>query len=300
MNRELPYMNAFGTVDISRAKTVDDALQMAGLDWEVVQRDIFDEKGNSLSPFIANVRETDDQLLGIVTKKYRVMQNNIAFDFVDNLVNDGFKFDRAGQFRDGRSIWVMGTLPETQILGDDISNNVIFVNSHDGTSGVKVMMTPIRIVCSNMMNYALREADRTWASKHTKHVYHKLEEAKYTLGLANNYMTALNEEAERLAKIKMSEAQIEDTFDRLFPIDRNKDSERKINNIELMKADFKRCYEAPDLANFKGTAYGAVQAMSDYVSHRLPNRTTANYYENSWNRLINGEPVFDKFYKAVS
>ena len=300
MNRELPYMNAFGTVDISRAKTVDDALQMAGLDWEVVQREIFDEKGNSLSPFIANVRETDDQLLGIVTKKYRVMQNNIAFDFVDNLVNDGFKFDRAGQFRDGRSIWVMGTLPETQILGDDISNNVIFVNSHDGTSGVKVMMTPIRIVCSNMMNYALREADRTWASKHTKHVYHKLEEAKYTLGLANNYMTALNEEAERLAKIKMSEAQIEDTFDRLFPIDRNKDSERKINNIELMKADFKRCYEAPDLANFKGTAYGAVQAMSDYVSHRLPNRTTANYYENSWNRLINGEPVFDKFYKAVS
>ena len=298
MDRTLPYMNAYGTVDISRANNVEDALKFAGLDWEVDSRPIFDDNGNPYPNYRANVRNDNDDLLGIVSNKYHIVQNYEAFEFVDNLVNEGFKFDRAGSFRDGRSIWVMGNLPEEKILGDDISNNVIFVNSHDGTSGVKVMMTPIRIICSNMMNYALREADRIWAVKHTGSITYKLEEAKATLGLATKYMEALNNEAERLSKIKISEAQIDAIFDKLFPIDATTTA-RKINNIAVMKDNYIHCYNAADIANFKGTVYGALQAMSDYISHKEPVRASGNYYSNRWNTLVNGDTMFDSFYKAV-
>ena len=187
-NRNLPYMNAFGTVDISSASNVDEALELSALNWDVNSKFIYDENGKPYEKFRANVRESDNKLLGIVTDKYHIIQNGDAFDFVDNLVSEGFKFERAGQFRDGKSIWVMGSLPETQILGDDISNNVVFVNSHDGSSGVKVMMTPVRLICYNMLNLALRKANRVWATKHTTGIYTKLEEAKYTLGLVNKYM----------------------------------------------------------------------------------------------------------------
>lgn len=299
MDRLLPYMNVFGTVDISSAKKVEDALALANLDWEVESRQIYNESGAPYDNYKANVRATDDKLLGIVTDRYHIVQNYDAFAFVDNLVDEGFKFDRAGQFRDGKSIWVMGTLPETQILGDDISNNVVFVNSHDGSSGVKVMMTPIRLICYNMMNLALRKADRIWATKHTGSIHTRLEEAKYTLGLVNKYMDELAIEADRLAQMKISDSEIEAIFDILFPVDKNKDSERKINNIAVIKNNFVQCYNAEDIAQFKGTVYGAINAMSDLVSHKLPARETQNFYENSWNRLINGHPDFDRFYNMV-
>lgn len=299
MNRELPYINAFGTVDISASTDMGSALILSGLDWEVKSKPLFNEDGNQYDKFRANVRESDGKLLGIVTDKYEIVQNWEAFDFVDNLISEGFKFDRAGSFRDGRSIWVMGNFPKTQILGDDISNNIVFVNSHDGSSGVKVMMTPVRLVCSNMMNLALKRANRIWATKHTRSIFSKMEEAKYTLGLANKYIEELNFEAERLAKKKITETEIEAIFDIIYPIDKNKDSERKINNISIIKDNFVQCYNESDISQFKGTAYGAINAMSDLVSHKIPTRTSENFYENSWYRLINGHSDFDKFYNLV-
>lgn len=297
--RELPYVNAFGTADISSANNIDEALEIAGLNWSVKSKDLFDENGNKFPKFTANVRETDNELLGIVTDRYRIVQNSDAFSFVNELVGEGFKFDKAGQFRDGKSIWLMGSLPETDILGDKISNNIVFVNSHDGSSGVKVMMTPVRIICSNMLNLALRKADRIWATKHTTSIYSKMEEAKHTLGLADKYMTELAVEADRMANTSISDDDIVKIFDIMFPIDYNKDSERKINNISIMRNNFVECYNESDIAKYKGTVYGAVNAMSDLVSHRLPNRESTNYYENSWNRLINGNSTLDRFYKET-
>ncbi len=298
LNRELPYINAFGTVDISTCKDVDSALITSGLNWDVQSKPLFDEMGHEYPKFRANVRETDNALLGITTESYRIVQNAEAFDFVNALADEGgFEFDRAGQFRNGAAIWLMGKLPTTQILGDDIENNLVFVNSHDGSSGVKVMMTPVRVACYNMLNLALKKATRVWAAKHTRSIYNRIEEAKYTLGLANNYMKALDEEADILANKKITEAQLEAIFDSMFPIDKNKDSERKINNVTLLKKNFFACYNESDIAQFKGTVWGAINAMADLVDHSSPTRNTADYYNNAWNKLIQGHPVLDTFYK---
>lgn len=299
MKRELPYMNAFGTADISGAATIEEALARADMNWEVESQPIFDQNGNELPKYRANMRSSDGKLLGIVTNKYQIVQNIDALNFVDSLVSEGFKFDRAGSFRDGKSIWVMGNLPDRSILGDDFSSNIVFTNSHDGTSGVKVMMTPVRLVCSNMMNLALRQATRMWASKHTGGIYGKLEEAKYTLGLAENYLDALDMEATRLSAKTLSDSEIEVILDNMFPIT-PKDSERKIRNTNEIKSAFWNCYEADDIKHFRGTSYGAINAMSDLVSHKEPARVTNNYYENSWHGLINGNVMFDTFYKKVA
>ena len=297
--RELPYINAYGTIDISSATNVDEALEMSGLNWSVESKPIFDEMGNPYDKYKMNVRDVDNFPLGITTNSYRIVQNQEAFDFVNELANDGFEFDRAGSFRDGRAIWLMGKLPQVQILGDDVDNNLVFVNSHDGSSGVKVMMTPVRVACYNMLNLALKRATRIWAAKHTRSIYNRIEEAKYTLGLANKYMQELDVEANILANKKVTEAQLEAIFDAMFPVDKNKDSERKINNVAILKKNFFACYNEADIAQFKGTAWGAINAMADLVDHSAPNRNTENYYGNAWNKLINGHPVFDTFYNAV-
>ena len=299
LTRELPYINAFGTVDISSATDVNSALSLAGLDWEVQTKAIYDEFGNEYPKFRANIKEDTNTLLGIVTDAYTVIQNAEAFDFVNNLSADGFTFDRAGQFRDGKAIWLMGKLPETSILGDKVDNNLVFVNSHDGSQGVKVMMTPIRVACYNMLNLAIKKADRIWAAKHTRHLYSKIEEARYTLGLANVYIQELQNEADVLASKKITDAQLEAIFDTMFPIDKTKDSERKINNVSILKKNFFACYNESDIAKFKGTVWGAINAMADLVDHSAPSRNTVGYYGNAWNKLITGHPTLDTFYSMV-
>lgn len=299
MNRELPYVNAFGTVDISNSSSVEEALVKADLDWNVLSKSLYDENGREYPGFRANVNERNGNLLGIVSDKYSIVQNKEAFEFVNDLTDDGFMFDKAGSFRNGKSIWIMGKFESQDILGDDIDTNVVFVNSHDGSSGVKVMMTPVRVVCANMLNLALKRAERSWTTKHTRSIYTKLEEAKYTLGLVNDYMLELRIELDRLAHIKVTDDKIEDIFDNLFPVDPLKDSERKIKNVSIMKDSFIKCYNEQDIIKYKGTAYGALNAMSDLISHKQPTRNTANYYENSWCNLVNGNIVLDNFYKAL-
>lgn len=298
LDRTMPYMR-YGTVDISSATNIKEALEMANMDWLVESRQLFNEDGEPYDGFSANVRSGDGALLGIVSDRYRVIQNEEAFNFVNDLSTEGFEFERAGVFKNGKSIWVMGHFPKETILGDEIDNNIVLVNSHDGSSGVKVMMTPIRVICANMLNLALRSAERSWNTRHTRNIYSKIEEAKHTLGLVDVYMKALSEEAERLANIKITDDKIEEIFDKLFPVDANKDSETKIRNISILKDNFIHCYDEADIAQFKGTVYGAVNAMADLVDHRVPNRQTANYYENNWNRMVNGHHLLDNFYRLA-
>src|SRR5574344_36832 len=96
--RNLPYMNAFGTVNIKSATNIDDALNLSGLDWKVNSKPLFNELAAEYEGYKANVRDIDGKLLGIVSDRYQIVQNREAFDFVDALSSEGgFEFDSAGE-----------------------------------------------------------------------------------------------------------------------------------------------------------------------------------------------------------
>lgn len=299
VERQLPYVNAFGTVNIKGSQDVIDALGNAGMDWEVQSKPMFDADGNQFHGYRANVKSDDGELLGVVSDSYKIVQNEAAFNFVNDLVGEGFEFDSAGSFRNNKSIWLMGSFPQEKLLGDDIANNIVFVNSHDGSSGVKVLMTPVRVICSNMLNIASKRAHRSWAARHTRRIESRMDEAKRTLGFANKYIKALKEEADILSSQKITEDQIEAILDKMFPVDLGKDTERKIKNVSILKSNFYHCYNADDIKQFKGTVWGAINAMSDLISHADPSRNTETFYNNAWNKLINGHPVFDDFVKRA-
>jgi hypothetical protein len=57
---------------------------------------------------------------------------------------------------------------------------------------------------------------------------------------------------------------------------------------ELIKTIFK---QKADLQNFKGTAWGAYQAIADYRSNAQPKRRTATYADAKMGRFLDGDPV---------
>lgn len=280
-----------------------EALKLAGLDWTVEQTPVFMDDGTEIENYKANIRSDDKTVLGIVTNRYKIVQNADAFSFTDAIVGeteDGIvRYETAGSLNGGKRVWLLAKMPTKKVLDDDVEPYMVFSNSHDGTGAIKICMTPIRVVCNNTLSLALSAAQRSWSTKHVGNLDEKLAEARHCLGMANLYMDALDEEADRLANIKLDFEQINEILDQMFPVTDN-DSDRKKANIQKVKDNYSVCYFMPDIAKFKGTAWGAVNAMSDMIGHSAPNRNTANYEENRWGKIMDGHAWMDEFVKLVN
>lgn len=288
---------------IQEAPNSEEALRLAGLDWDVMQTPVYMENGIEIPNYKANVRSTDNACLGIVTDRYKIVQNTEAFAFTDAIVGeteDGIvKYETAGSLCGGRKIWLLAKMPTKKVLDDDVDPYMFFSNSHDGSGAIKVGMTPIRIVCNNTLNMALNSAQRQWSTKHVGDMQSKLEEARWCLQMADRYMQRLDEEADRLANAKLCKEQIDEILNEMFPVDDN-DSNRRKRNVEDIKQTYYMCWLQPDIAKFMNTAWGAINAMSDMVTHSTPRRNTKSFNENRWGKIMDGHAMMDQFVQLVN
>lgn len=294
--REKPW-HGLGTM-VAEAPTSAEALRLAELDWNVEGRDVFTAEGMVIPGYKANTRDKDGKVMGIVSNRYSIVQNADAFAFTDALVGEGITYETAGSLNGGKRIWLLGRMPETKILGDKTEPYICFTNTHDGSGAVRACMTPIRVVCNNTLNMALSGAQRAWSTPHKGNVQARLEEARQTLQLAEKYLVRLDEEADRLANTKMNMGQVEKALDQMFPVT-EKDTERQRKTAQYSKDQIIVCMMRPDIAQYLGTAWGFVNAVSDYVGHGDPARHTKDYEENRWGRIIGGHPLLDKAVSLV-
>lgn len=294
--REVPWHKQ-GLI-VEDAPTSEDAIRLAGLDWNVVQREMYLADGTKVPDAFANVRDRDNKVLGIVGNRYSIVQNSEAFSFTDNLIGEGCQYETAGSLKDGKQIWLLAHLPEAiQIAGDDVMPYLCFTNTHDGTGSVRVFTTGIRVVCNNTLNQALNTARRTWSVRHTGSIESKLKEATETLNLANIYMAELKKECEELALKPIDNDKVIEFIKYVVP-EKEDMSQRQIINMNDIRNDIWYRYTyAPDLRDRDHTCLRFLNAVSDTVSHKKPTRRTANYDENHFITLINGDSMLDKAYQ---
>lgn len=296
--REKPW-HGLGT-RVEEAPTSADALRLAGLDWKVEAKPVFTETGEVIQNYKANTRDSDGAVLGLVSDRYTICQNDEAFAFTDALVGGGnVRYETAGSLSGGRRIWLLAKMPNAELAGDEVEPYMCFTNTHDGSGAIRVCMTPVRVVCNNTLNFALRTAKRSWSTKHTGKVTERIVEAEHALELAGKYMDGLAEYADRMANTPLRVDQIRSILDELFPAT-EEDSERVQETARRIKNEYMVCYFMPDLEKFRGTAWGALNAMADMVDHNAPKRQTQNYAENNWARIIDGHYLVDAMAQRVS
>lgn len=287
-------------VRVEAAPSSEEALRLSDLDWQVIQQPVMTTEGIPVPGYKANLRDTDHQVLGVVTDRYRVVQNAEAFAFTDGLLGEGVKYETAGSLQNGKKIWLLAKLPDKYIIeGDRIEPYLVFSSSHDGSGSIKVAMTPIRVVCQNTLNLALSSAKRVWSTIHVGDLAGKMDQAHNTLLLAEKYMGQLGMEFSRLSKIRLSDQKVLQYIDQLLPMD-NQPTETHRKNITRIREDMKRRYfDAPDLRHVGKNAYRFLNAVSDFATHAKPLRETASYRENLFARTMEGNPLMDKAYEMV-
>ncbi len=296
--REKPW-HGLGTV-VMEAPTSAEALRLAGLDCNVLQEPVYTEFGELIEGYRANVRDADRKVLGVVSDRYKVVQNVEAFSFTDELLGKGVRYETAGSLQEGKKVWLLARLPREYIIaGERISPYLVFSNTHDGSGSVKVAVTPVRVVCNNTLNLALSTAKRSFSMMHTGNVQDKIQEAKDTLFMAEEYMDCLGIEFEQLRRQKITDRQAREYIEQLLPMEEEPTDVQRKNVMRLREDMMKRYYDAPDLQKIGNNAYRFINAVSDFATHSSPLRRTANYNENLFSRTVDGNPLIDRAYQLV-
>lgn len=298
VGRDRPW-HGLGTM-VEEAPDSREALIAAGLDWDVVQKPVYTQDGAEIPGYFANVRLHDGNVLGVVTNRYKVVQNRDAFAFTDELLGEGVRYETAGSLMGGRKTWILAKLPTRYIIqGEQILPYLVFSNTHDGSGAIKIAMTPIRVVCNNTLNLALDTAKRCWSINHTGDISAKLEDARETLFMAEDYMSELGKGFEELSRKKVSDAAVEEFIKDLLPIADDATSTMEKNVMRLRNDIRKRFFYAPDLQGVRKNGYRFINAVSDFATHAAPIRRTKNYQENLFNKTMEGNPITDKAYRLV-
>lgn len=274
MNSRTTTWNSIGTS--MNESDVSEVLKKAGLDYTVITSPVFTTFGDKQIKYpdkVITMRESDGHPYGIVSEKYVPMQNKDAFDFI-NFIDDDIKFVKAGETTSGL-VYLIGELHEMNILGDKFKTHVIFQNSHNGRYQLAMTICPLRIVCQNQFNLSFKESNSTFLIRHTKNMESKLALAADTLSSISHYMKVFNEKAELFATQKITEGSITRFLNFMFPTDETM-SEKTIEKVELEKARFLSAYNSDDNMNFRGSAWGLINGLTDYITHKEFKRKVEN------------------------
>ena len=295
VSREVPW-HGLG-MNVGKAPNSTAALRLAGLNWKVIQAPLYYTIAGvdqEVTNRVANYRSDTGEYFGVVSNRYKIVQNEEAFSFTDSLLGEGIQYETAGSLNGGRRVWLLAKMPERKILGDKFLPYLLFSNGHDGGTAVRVCMTPVRVVCANTLQLALETACRTWVYYHRGKIDRKLDEANTTLQLAGNYMTALTKEAEHLAVKKMGQRSLAKFIEQLFPME---GTDRQKANVKNEIAYFQSCYMVDDLTNFRNTKWGVIAAISDYATHK-PIKN-AKQQESLFAKTVGGHPLIDRALQLI-
>ena len=190
-----------GTV-LTEAPSLAEALQLGGLDFEVVTCPVYVKRGRHFwpSPYGRHVVRADrGEVLGIVGPHYSLLQNRDAFQVLAPLLDKGIAhLETGGSLRGGRDVWMLVRFDVTdpvvqEVFASEVIPFGLVTNNHAGERKACVQETPIRVVCANTLGMALRRgeqgADRAIGVQHTGHVELRIVEAAERLfqGIVERY-----------------------------------------------------------------------------------------------------------------
>ncbi|WP_443938799.1 DUF932 domain-containing protein [Pedobacter sp. MW01-1-1] len=293
--------HALGTI-VEHYPTSAEALAFAGLDYTVEKRPLYTLDAlnfkliNEPDPdaiilgnhtqievpnYFATLRTDTEQVLGVVGKDYKVVQNTDAFAFFDSIVGgtDGILYETAGGLGKGERIFITAKLPSYIKVGkaDLIEQYLFLTTSHDGFGSISAAFTPIRVVCNNTLNAALRHNSNAIKIRHSSGATERLKQAHLLMGISNQLATEMEEVFNHWAKTRITDLELKKLIQQAMAP--NKEVLQKLKNgVEdecstafknIVENTFEYALSNPSqlLDTTKGTVFGAYNAITGYFQN---------------------------------
>jgi phage/plasmid-like protein (TIGR03299 family) len=290
---ETPW-HGLGTSIPARANA-SQMIVAAGLNWEVSMTPIpnvgahADKKARRFH--LLRMPRNPDEIevpLGVVSPRYRALQNKEAFEFFDPIIGDSKAvFETAGSLGNGERIWVLAKVPgEIRVIGDDIcSKYLLLSNAHDGRGSVSVKFTPIRVVCQNTLILALESGEKAHNIRHSKHMQDRMKDVQELLGLIWKTFQKAEELFQSLAKVQVDAVRLDTYLEAVYPrTEEQRKAKKRPDRWERVAKLFEDG-DSPDLRP-DHTLWGAYNSVTRFEDYR---QTTEAGPDRRLNRVWFGQ-----------
>lgn len=251
---------------IEGAVSTEEALRMAGLDFEVIQEPVHDAKGRVIPGFKRNTRADDDSVnFGIVTARFKPIQNRDAFAMCDEFVKNGYGWEAGGITQHGGFAWgILAFQDDWTVAGEPMDKKLLFINSHKGDRSLTLGLTPLRPACTNALGLSSgggRNLQARHRIQHTGDTTGKIEEAMALLGASGEYFDVFGRLADKLATQKVSKRRLDKWLEVLYPSGTT-DTGAK-SPAERAEAVRALLTGGDNLANHRDNAWGFLNAVGE-------------------------------------
>jgi len=229
-------------------------------------------------------RSDTNEPLSVVSQRYQVVQPREILEFYRDLTEiSGFELETAGVLKGGRKIWALAkTNQSTTLKGNDTINGyLLLATACDGTLATTAQFTSIRVVCNNTLAVALSNGSGAVKVPHSTSF--DPQAVKKQLGISvsawDSFMYRMKTLSER--RVKSHEAM--NYFLRVFTDPAT--TATGLSNERAMKkvlALYEGDGKGAELASSKATAFGLLNAVTEYVDHQRRARSTDHRLESAW------------------
>lgn len=270
-----PAWHRLGTV-LNDPPTTEEAIRLMNADWEVKKRELrtVDGEGNDVvvKGFKALVRETDNKVFDVVSDKYQPVQNKEAFSFFNNVIAARYaKLETGAMLHGGRQLFLTARMGESFDVakGDEISQFILLSLGHDRSRSVRWMFTPVRVVCANTLSLAhTSERQFEGTIRHVGDVSAKLKIASGMMTQVAAASMMAKDIFRKMAAKPITQIGAIKFFEEIFPDPEDSDSDAAQKKRTLCFELFETGLGA-DIPGVRGTVWGAYNAVTEAVDHRL-------------------------------
>lgn len=294
-------------VPLENRPTSEEAIKMAGLDWEVGLKDLctYSETDGVMTAgekvsHKAAYRVDNGRILGVVGPGWKPLQNREAFKFFDPFVEAGqASYETAGSLRYGGRIWILAHLTGDPLVvsGDDVVRKYLLLsNGHDGTLAIRVGFTPVRVVCANTLAAAHGDAASSLIRvTHTKRSGEALEKLRDVMNVVNQKFEATAEQYRVLASKGCTDDDLKKYVNLVFAPKRVEkeiaaaalEERAALSAEDLRSTVYPKVLElfqngrGAELPGVRGTLWGAYNAINEYIVH-VRGKDAAKRLDSTW------------------
>lgn len=265
--------------------------QQAGMNWSIKETPVLfnvsDEgglhvKGHADSKVL--FRSDTHAPLSVVSKRYKVVQPHDVLEFYRDLTEaGGFQLETAGVLKEGRKLWALAKTGQETMLrgGDQVKAYLLLATSCDGTLCTTAQFTSVRVVCQNTLQLAVGDSTGAVKVPHSTRFDPRLVKQELGLGLSawDRFVGDMKLLASRpIHKFEAMNLIVNVLGDPEVPL-ADQPNQKALQNVYAL---YSGKGMGADLSSANGTAWGLVNAVTQFVDHERRARSTDHRLDSAW------------------
>jgi len=256
-----------------KTKNIHEAMEASDHAFEVEMIPLYTGSGRKVWDKQGVIRKDTEDYLGTVGMGVQHLQPINFYEMAGELISaTGGEIDRTITMGGGAIIGISFTLAHKAYLPDDpSSHNLLFLTSYNSSFAINAKAFNTRFCCMNM----LANSTKLFSIKNTSGNLPRLKVASNMLKYYHEEMVAFDNKMAALTKIKMTDEEAIAWFGDTLLNPPKKDNKRANSIYDGQLDTFVDLLQnglGTGVSGVRGTAYGAINAVTEFCNHHRNTR----------------------------